>query len=198
MHPEGLERGARAETAWREGRKQVIAQRKPPQGGISAREAGRTHNNTPGTSDAHPEPAAQDPAVVTRAPTPAFSLRTCTMGQERKICFLPHPTCFTFHGHFCPSAGKQHLCLSSRGWTGQGFPDPMGKHVLPAKPSSDELPPPPSCCGAWGGAGLTLVMPISQGTHSRLLACRVMETRGVGVGCCGWLNQLHTSLCSLA
>lgn len=115
--------------------------------------------------------------MVTRAPTPAFSLRTCTMGQERKICFLPGPTCFTFHGHFCPSAGKQCLCLSSRGRTGQGLPGHMGKHMMPAKPSSEELPTPPSSC--WRGGGLTLVMPILPGTHSRHLACRVMETRGV-------------------
>lgn len=49
-HPKGPGRGAEAETTWKEGRKQVMAQRKPPQGGISAREAGRMRTITPGTS----------------------------------------------------------------------------------------------------------------------------------------------------
>lgn len=72
--------------------------------------------------DAHHHPRNQrpEPAMVARAPTPAFSLRTRTVGWERKICFLPGPTCFAFHRRFRPGAGKRRLRPSSRGlhWPG--------------------------------------------------------------------------------
>lgn len=178
-HPEGPGRGAGADTAWREGRKQAMAQRKPPQGGISTREAGRTHTTTPGTSAARPEPAAREPAMVARAPTPAFSLRTRTVGRERKICFLPGPTCFAFHRCFLPGAGKQCLCLSSRGWTDRGLPAAllaphcMGKHVLLAKPGSGELPSPPSRSGAWRGQ--------SRPSAARLTGCLPGQGPAAGI-----------------
>lgn len=42
------------------------------------------------------------------------------MGWERKICFLPGPTCFAFRRRFRPGAGKRRLRPSSRGlqWLG--------------------------------------------------------------------------------
>lgn len=202
VRPKGPGRGAGAETTWSEGRKRVVAQRKPTQGGISAREAGRTHTTTPGTSAARPEPPAREPATVARAPTPAFSLRTRTVGRERKICFLPGPTCFTFHYRFRPGTGKQRLCPSSRGWTGRGLPaallllTTLGKHILLAKPGSGELPAPSSHSrarrgrsGPGDGAG-------DPQQASRLLGDGDQMGSVLDAVGGGWLNWLHACLCS--
>lgn len=97
------------------------------------------------------------------------------MGRERKVCFLPGATCFSFHRRFLPGAGKRRLCPSSQGWSGRGLPagpgSAAGNTRRPGTAGSGELPAPSSRAGA------------AQLVES---AGWVMERGGSGVGCCGW------------
>lgn len=58
--------------------------------------------------------------MLARAPAPAFSLRTRTVGQERKVCFLPSPTCFAFPSLLPPRRRKAALVSKQPGlgWPG--------------------------------------------------------------------------------